>query len=750
MEEISQSNQKEDLSKEKEKDKDKEKSTTPEEDEHSKSLLKDDISGGSLSVSGSNSFQKGRGSLLNNMHNSETDLDKIIAGKDEGRLNSNDMQEKENKRRSDENKNINFNLGNFIKDRIPRKTIARIERRSIFKSMIEEKDKNTNFKDIINAQLNEIKNDTLNFFTQIVNEFEKRYVDYINKIGNYIAKNEMRINKVFQQSVDNNNNNNENMLELAENNIFQQVENLIEIHENIFNALEDHVSLLETFLEKPNLIKQKNPLEFFINSYSDSILNSWFMNKINLQKLNIRSFESNKELSDIYSKYLIKKKNDNFSNFLVTQDSKGHLSAGEEFIRQSLKNLEKLKFLEVKIEEINKVFKCNKKEIKDEDLTATKLKSLSFIGSDFSYMDLNKIITPSLKKLKIKHTPLPISLSNFLDSILIKSSFLQSLYLQKCDIDDEDLSNFFSYLIQKPQLVESLQNISFSGNQISMVNMRCLIEKNLQFKNLEILDFSKNNIFEFAMENFKIFQNIKILDLCDNNLTNYTFFESIKSLKNIKCVLLLSNNMFLTNNRNNNNRYLKYLHDNLSNYKSKIKRLKFSFLYDKETKSALLKLKLSPMIKISLIKLNFSYCGLNNDIVCKFLNNNFGLLNLKILNLSNNLLDLKFFELLKNVDLSLEKLTNLDLSINEIFNMVIEDYQNIDLFINKHPNIKKIKFQETAFLQDLLTLLQNESDKCDEINKNLMSKEFKFVVERECALEVESVKELFELKDKEV
>ena len=125
-------------------------------------------------------------------------------------------------------------------------------------------------------------------------------------------------------------------------------------------------------------------------------------------------------------------------------------------------------------------------------------------------------------------------------------------------------------------------------------------------------------------------------------------------------------------------------------------------------------------------------------------------MNLKYLNLSNNFIELKFFELIKTLDLSLEKLISLDLSLNDIHSMTIEDYQNIELFINKHPNLKKIKVQETILLQDLLILSQNESDKVGEINKNLISREFKFVVESENSIMVEPLKELFDIKDKEL
>ena len=355
-----------------------------------------------------------------------------------------------------------------------------------------------------------------------------------------------------------------------------------------------------------------------------------------------------------------------------------------------------------------------------------------------------------MKKLKIKRTILPLTLAGYFDSLLYKSSFLQNLYLQKCFIDDEALSQFFKYLSERPKLLESLQIMNFSGNEISTVNFESLIEKECQFKSLEILDFSKNSIFEFGLENFKLLQNIKILDLTNNNLTNYTFFENIKSQKNIKCILFLCNNLFLTNNKNNTHKYITYINDKLGKYNSKIKKINLSFMYDKTSKPILLKLKLSPMIKISLIKLNLAYCGLDSEVVCNFLNHNFGLLNLKILNLCNNFIELKFFKLIQNIDLSLEKLSCLDLSLNDIHSLTYDDYLNIELFVNKHPNLKKIKMQETIFLQDLLILNQNEPDKAGDINKNLINKEFKFVVEKDNTLMIEQFKELFEIKDKEV
>ena len=736
-------------------DKDSIKELIEDNNENRKSQTKEENSerGSIPGSNGSNSYQNQDNPLYKNLIDSSTDLDKIVPGKDEGRLNSisyGSNEEKESQRKSDEKDRYslsNFNFGNLYKDFGRRRTMTRVDRKSRFMTIVEEeKDKNMKLKDIINAQLNEIKDNTIAFLLQAAKELEHRYAEYINNICDYIAENEIKINKVFQQ----NNETGENMLENSENNITQQIENLLEIHENIFNALEDHASLLEIFLEKIDLIQQKNPLEYFINTYSSNILNSWFLNKVNFQKLNVSSFESNKDLSELYTKYLIRQKSNTFKNFSITQDKYGNLSSGSDFIRQNLKNLEKLKFYNVKGEEINKIFEKNQKDGKEQDMIASKLKSLSIFDSNFSSTALNKLYTPSLKKLKIKRIILPLSLAGFFDSILFKSSFLQNLYLQKCLIDDESLSQIFTYLSEKPKLLESLQNISFAGNEITTVNMKQLIDKKCTFQSLEVLDFSKNSIYEFGIENFRVLQNIKILDLSDNNIISYSLFENVKNMKKLQCILFLCNNMFLSNNKNYTNSYKKYIYNKLENYNSKIKKINLTFLFDKISKNNILSLKLSPMIKISLIKLNLSYCGLDNELVCKFLNNNFGLLNLKILILSKNFIDLKFFELIKKIEIPLEKLECLDLSLNDIHSLTYEEYQNVELFVNKHIHLKRIKLQETIFTQDLLVLSQHEPEKFGEINRNLISKDFKFVVEKDNALLIEPLKDLFYIKDKEI
>jgi hypothetical protein len=696
--------------------------------------------------------------------NSELDLDKIIAGKDESQnniANLNDiLEEAKDEKFSEDNYmegedilNQSY-LGNLFIDVLNKKKDEEKKKlRMSYFQLAGEPENNLDFGAIINAKLNEIKDKTLSFFDKTIKKFEKRYNDYISKMDDYIKENELKISKVFHKKVERN----ENILEFADNNIFKQFDSLIEIHENIINAIEDHIKLLNIFLQT-DLIQQKNPLEYFINNNSNDILNCWFLNKINFQDINLSTVILNKDLSELCSRYLCKKKDNNFSSITIKKDTNGTLPLEADFVKENLNNLQKMKFININCEEMNSIFKNQNnqnKQINDnnnyynkEQLpSASKLRSLSITDSNFSYINLTKIYAPDLQKLKLKSCPFGLSMKMFFDSILSHTLFLQNLYLQRCNLDDLSLSQIFKFLSENNKLLESLQNISFSGNEITTVNMSYIINNNLEFKRLRYLDFSKNNIYEFLTDNYKCLPEMKVLDLTDNNLSNYLFFQAIKSSKDIESIALLSNNIFINNNKKNADDYRKYFFKKISKFQNKIKKLNLTFLYNKEFINDFLTLTISPMVKISLIKLNLSYCGLSDDNLRVFLQNNFGLLNLEYFNLSNNFITIKIFNIILKLDTSIEKLNCLDLSMNDINSLTIKDYKELAKFVEKHSQLKKIKLQETTFPQNLLLLLENQESQ--EINKNLINKGIKFVVEKEHSMLIMPLKDLFEIKDKD-
>ena len=664
-----------------------------------------------------------------------------------------------------------YDTENKINDDEPRQLIRKTINQSkiSFERQNSDNDSfNYNFNDLINVQLNEVKQNTLSYLDKAKIELDKKYSLYIQKINEYINENEKKISKFFTNFEPN-----ENFMNYADDKIFKQIDNLLEIHENIFSALEDHISLLFTFLEEYNLIQQKNPLENFLNKNSSDILNCWFLSKISFDKLSLSNIIINKDLSDLVTGYLSKKTNNNFAKITIQKDTVGKLSFETEFLRDNINNLKKLKFVGLPSDLVNSILtqlrkKKKETEIENEDGfieysndidnpvgIGKKLKSLSIIESNIitnKYTPLPKINLPVLAKVKIKKSKLP--LDYFFDSIVGQTSFLRIINMQNCQLTDKDFNIFFSYLIKKTYLQDSLQYLGFSENQLTYINLKQFVLKGGNMKNLQYFDLNKNNIYEFVTDNFKALPALKVLDLTDNNISNYSFFETVYSKhkkKVMPCIVLLCNNLFVSNNKENNKKYRKYIYDCLPSFKYKIKKVNLSLLFNKDNNEELYLLRISPYVKISMLKLNLSYCGLKTETVWKLLQNNYGLLNLVSLNLSYNFITNNFFTLCGGQDISLEKLRSIDLSMNQINCSDIKSLENIEKFINNYQKLKKIKIQENSFMKDLFLLYQTQKELIEEIIDRLNKKEFKFDVDTiNYAITKEKLRDIIDLKDKSI
>ena len=664
-----------------------------------------------------------------------------------------------------------YDTENKINDDEPRQLIRKTINQSkiSFERQNSDNDSfNYNFNDLINVQLNEVKQNTLSYLDKAKIELDKKYSLYIQKINEYINENEKKISKFFTNFEPN-----ENFMNYADDKIFKQIDNLLEIHENIFSALEDHISLLFTFLEEYNLIQQKNPLENFLNKNSSDILNCWFLSKISFDKLSLSNIIINKDLSDLVTGYLSKKTNNNFAKITIQKDTVGKLSFETEFLRDNINNLKKLKFVGLPSDSVNSILtqlrkKRKETEIENEDGfveysndidnpvgIGKKLKSLSIIESNIitnKYTPLPKINLPVLAKVKIKKSKLP--LDYFFDSIVGQTSFLRIINMQNCQLTDKDFNIFFSYLIKKTYLQDSLQYLGFSENQLTYINLKQFVLKGGNMKNLQYFDLNKNNIYEFVTDNFKALPALKVLDLTDNNISNYSFFETVYSKhkkKVMPCIVLLCNNLFVSNNKENNKKYRKYIYDCLPSFKYKIKKVNLSLLFNKDNNEELYLLRISPYVKISMLKLNLSYCGLKTETVWKLLQNNYGLLNLVSLNLSYNFITNNFFTLCGGQDISLEKLRSIDLSMNQINCSDIKSLENIEKFINNYQKLKKIKIQENTFMKDLFLLYQTQKELIEEIIDRLNKKEFKFDVDTiNYAITKEKLRDIINLKDKSI
>ena len=160
-------------------------------------------------------------------------------------------------------------------------------------------------------------------------------------------------------------------------------------------------------------------------------------------------------------------------------------------------------------------------------------------------------------------------------------------------------------------------------------------------------------------------------------------------------------------------------------------------------------LRISPSVKISLVKLNISFCGLKTETIWKFFQNNFGLLNLVSLNLSYNFISSTFFTLCAGQDILLEKLKLIDISKNDIHCKDIDDLKKIELFINNYQKLKKIKIQKNDFIEELIELYNNKKDEVNEIIVKIKSKEIKFFVDSRYKKQIQDkLNDIIDYKDK--
>ena len=632
---------------------------------------------------------------------------------------------------SEENKYHTSNLNNIFKESILISKKKNSLRDSLFRRSFNLEINNLKLKDIINdkeiqfgnfinEKLNSLKNNFNLYLNDIQIKIEEKYTNYILFINEYIQKNEKKISKIAKgKSIE------EAFIHYADRNIFKQINLIFEILNNLFESIKDNITLLSKFLEDTSLIFEKNPLDKYINNNSKLILDSFILSKIDFQKLNLTNLIDNEILSEICKNYISKKQNNTCSFLEIENQNEEKFKIEYEFLRDNYKNLIKLKLK--KINNQSSIYSFLQQNIKNniEILSINKCNELAFKNIP-NCTNMFKFI---IKNTKIK---------KMLIGENINFKHLQQIQFKNCGINDLLLKDFFKLLIKNPTIQENLEILDLSNNLLTSINLKEFIKEKGNLPKLKYFDLSGNHIYNFISENYKILPSLKILDLTNNNLISSILFENIlEKNKEQKFLVLLSLNLFITNNQLNCQNYKNYLFNNIQNCEYQITNLVFSLMFNRNNCNTIQDIKLSPSIKLSLKYLNLSYCGLSSNIVIKFLKGNFGLLNLKKLNLSYNFITNEIFTLyieknnennneIKDEKCIFEKLIKLDLSFNEYITYnTIEDLELFYNFISEIPLIQKIKLQGTKFENDYFNKYTENQNIINELESKLSNKKLK-------------------------
>ena len=598
------------------------------------------------------------------------------------------------------------------------------------------------FLKVIFAKFQEIKKNSLLMLDTYINKYKNCYEEYQKKMLKFI---EIKGENLYR--VVNNHIKNDVIQDYAINNIFKIINNITEIYENILNNIEKNFNLLNDFLEKCELINEKKPIEAFLNNKANDILNCSLINQFNFNQIdNINNAMSN-DYKHYFNYLREEKKVELWKNLTLKKEE---IERGEEFIKDNCFSLKKLKMIGIETKnfyEIADFLKKNKNSLK-----SVKIKNFD-LGEKIKLEQAKELEFNNIGKLKFISGRY-LNPQNLLDLFLNNNEHLIHLSLENVNFSNVGFKLLMKIFKLRPIFFETLEYLSLARNAISSIATDIFSSKEMKekkFKKLKVFNLYKNNIYKFHISLDRM-PELKLLDLSSNSLLTGTTME--RMIKEKDALILFNDNIFITNNFNNNNKYIDYLNKTLPHFDLGIKVLHLGFTYDKETQENLKLLKLSPVLNISLIKLDLSFCGITNDVIIKFLKNNYGLFSLKSLNLKFNNLDSNIFSKFVDEDILLEKLSDLDLSENELPCRKYEENVGLIKFIEKFKSLEKILLMNSKFIDFWIVNISPDLDRTgfrrlflEFINKLKLDKRgFKIILDQYIYIE-EDLKQLFLFKE---
>ena len=600
--------------------------------------------------------------------------------------------------------------------------------RKDFYDLGDEKD-NIDFSEMIKIKLDEIKNSSISQFQNYIDNVNKKYDEFKNKIVDFIESKKRKLSD-FEDPL----NNKAFILKYAKQNIFIKINNIFEIYDNIINSIEKNFELLNLFYENSILMNSKKQIEDFLINNSNLIENCSVVSKFNFTKLDTSNIKEIKYYK-YYINYLSQKKIEDEEEVMQYILKKDDMKNGLGFIKENFSLLGKLTLQGIITEDFDNVLiNISENMKKNQKTNITKLNVLNF--SSIAPKNEINIQLNMLRKLKMQYGAY-INISKISKIFIENNNNLTSLSLEDINLTDLGFKSLISSLIKNQSITKTLEYLSLEGNKISMVkydNEHVSLQYKY-FQKLKWLILSRNNIYKFDFA-LNVLPNLKFLDLTSNDIPTSSFMEI--AIKEKGKLVLLNDNMFITNSPNNNDIYIEYLNERIPKFDTQIKNLNLNFTYDIGRQNNLEQLKLTNNVALSLIKLDLSFCGITTGVLVNFFKKNPKFICLKQLILKYNNIKADFFEKIIDIaEICLDSINFLDLSENEIICGTVQKMESLYKFIEKNKYLETFRLINSNFFSDLITKMKDfhqDSDKFKKVLDNLLKhmtetkRSFKFII----------------------
>ena len=319
---------------------------------------------------------------------------------------------------------------------------------------------------------------------------------------------------------------------------------------------------------------------------------------------------------------------------------------------------------------------------------------------------------------------------------------ISELYLENCNIVNENFNEIIFSIIKDENLRSSLKILSFKNNYInSFFLYKYILDGSVstsKFDRLEYFDLSYNKISIIDNRTMSGISSIRVIDLSNNffqfpsefNLLHEIRKKRLKKKKTVKeeksklgesfnqsttlgaekifkdddedaydFLFLLSSNIALLRGEYLN-KYIKYLIEVFPKLNYPLKSINLSGLFYRTNYHDLLPQLNLTIFQSSLVEINLSCCNITDEELANLLVNEFCIINIKVINLSNNKLTDKIFELLienKCWDIY-RKIKKIDLSNNDIN---LKNPKIFKEFAKLFDSIKTIVIQNTNIEQNI-------------------------------------------------
>ena len=511
--------------------------------------------------------------------------------------------------------------------------------------------------DIIQSNLSEVEKETMNYFTNTINDLNNKYKEFNTNINLHFKDVTFKITDAFKLNNPTENTKNiqrNSLIQKYSNEYIQQLNKVIDMHEEIFKNIKDSIKIFFNFLDITKILNKEKPIQEFLSKEFDNIIQNWLFLKINIEDFDFAKAINEAPIDANFKKFISKICKD--KNFIMD------ISSPKKYMIKCKNNYNELN-LDIK-NKINTMMENNKKVMQDNHSNLVKLKMSNIFNVDkffdkgityekMKYLKLDNVIfdeskkdnnffqkIPNLERLIINRSHnFEISKLKYLSNSLIKLSLSNNGF-----VDFEFNEIMTKYLVTSESIRKKLQILSFSNNNLSYIDISQIVYQPKQsFYALKLLDFQRNRIYNFSISP-EFFLELKCINCCSNCFTK-SFFDDNKNI-----LTLLSGNTFLTTFNLAQN-YFSSLKKKLTDFTISLSYLNLSYIPKILSNEYLSNLIINENILINLKKLDLSHNNINCDTIFNFFEHNKGCLSLKLLNLSYNLLDDSFYEKYLNLKL---------------------------------------------------------------------------------------------------